>query len=95
MPVLLVTEIEGQTQAGYESVLVKVGDAVRQSHGFVLHASHPTEQGWRVVEIWQSKEAATLFFSAYVAPNLPKGIRPKISFHQLHNLVRPCAWPRY
>jgi len=89
MPVLLVTEIEGQTQAGYESVLVKVSDAARQSHGFVLHASHPTEQGWRVVEVWQSKEAATLFFSAHVAPNLPKGIRPKISFHQLHNLVRP------
>jgi hypothetical protein len=27
MPVLLVAEIEGQTQAGYESVLVKVSSA--------------------------------------------------------------------
>lgn len=54
----------------------------------MMHLSHPTETGWRVVEVWNSREDATRFFAAHIAPILPEGIRPKLSFEPLHSLLR-------
>ncbi|WP_149762926.1 hypothetical protein [Neomesorhizobium albiziae] len=51
--------------------------------GFV-HMSHPVEAGWRVVEVWRSREDAARFLAAHIAPNLRDGIRPKLSFQPLH-----------
>ena len=54
-----------------------------------MHASHRVEAGWRIVELWASQEDATQFFANHVAPHLPDGIRPKLSFQPLHSLVKP------
>jgi hypothetical protein len=53
-----------------------------------MHSAHPTDDGWRVVEVWESREDAGRFFAQHVAPNLPKGIHPKARFEPLHTLVR-------
>ncbi|GLS32525.1 hypothetical protein SAMN04488498_12215 [Mesorhizobium albiziae] len=49
-----------------------------------MHMSHPVEAGWRVVEVWRSREDAARFLAAHIAPNLRDGIRPKLSFQPLH-----------
>jgi ketosteroid isomerase-like protein len=90
MPVMMISEVGGQTPQGYDAMLALVGGALRQAPGFVMHIAHPTESGWRIVELWQSKEDATRFFTTHIAPNLPDGVRPKLSFQPLHSLVRPC-----
>jgi ketosteroid isomerase-like protein len=64
---------------------------LKQAPGFVMHMAHPTEAGWRIVEVWRSQEDATRFFAAHIAPNLPEGVRPKLSFQPLHSLVGPDA----
>lgn len=87
MPVMIVSEVSGQTPEGYDRLLATVGDALRLAPGFVMHLSHPVDGGWRVVEVWRSREDATRFFAAHIAPNLPDGIRPKLSFQPLHSLV--------
>jgi hypothetical protein len=46
------------------------------------------EGGWRVIELWETKEAANQFFAKHVAPNLPPGIRPKRTVQELHSLVK-------
>jgi hypothetical protein len=51
-----------------------------------MHMAHPTAAGWRIVEVWQCQDDATRF-AAHIAPNLPEGIRPKLSFQPLHSLV--------
>jgi ketosteroid isomerase-like protein len=89
MPVMIISEVSGQTPQGYDAMLALVGGALRQAPGFVMHMAHPTEGGWRIVEVWQSKEDATRFFATHIAPNLPDGVRPKLSFHLLHSLVSP------
>jgi len=43
----------------------------------------------RVIEIWQSREDAARFFASAIAPNLPEGIRPKLTFEPLHDLLQP------
>jgi quinol monooxygenase YgiN len=30
--------------------------------GWIFHAAGPTEDGWRVVEVWESQEAADAYF---------------------------------
>jgi hypothetical protein len=45
--------------------------------------------GWRSFEVWETQEDATAFFSKYIHPNLPDGIKPKRTLLQLHSLVRP------
>jgi ketosteroid isomerase-like protein len=87
MPVMIISEVSGQTPQGYDAMLALVGKALRQAPGFVMHMAHPTESGWRIVEVWQSKDDATRFFATHIAPNLPDGVRPKLSFQPLHSVV--------
>ena len=87
MTVMIVSEVAGQSAQGYDGMLATVGDALRQAPGFIMHASHRADDGWRIVEVWASREDATRFFAAHVAPHLPDGIRPKLSFQPLH--VKP------
>ena len=89
MPVMMMSEVSGQSRQGYEGMLAVVGGALRQAPGFIMHLAHPTEGGWRIVEMWRSQEDATQFFAAHIAPNLPEGVRPKLSFQLLHSVVTP------
>jgi hypothetical protein len=59
-------------------------ETLKRAPGFRLHGAHPSEDGWRVIEVWDSKEHANQFFAKHVAPNLPAGVRPKRSMHELH-----------
>ena len=87
MAVMVISEIDGQSAQGYDGMLAILGEALRRSPGFLMHASHPVETGWRIIEVWNSREDATRFFAAHVAPKLPDGIRPKLSFQPLHSLL--------
>ena len=87
MAVLVTAEVQGQTQQGYDGVLGILAGSLKQAPGFVLHTAHPVEGGWRVIEVWESKEDANRFFAKHVAANLPPGIRPKRSVQELHSLV--------
>lgn len=88
MPVMMISEVGGQSPQGYDGMLALVGSALRQAPGFIMHMAHPVEAGWRIVEVWQSHEDATRFFASHIASNLPEGIRPKLSFQPLHTLVQ-------
>lgn len=98
MAVMMISEGSGLSAQIYDGMLARVGAALRQAPGFVLHMSHPDEAGWRIIEVWNSREEATHFFATHIAPNLPDGIRPKLSFLPLHSLLpsgsgQPSATP--
>lgn len=89
MAVLVTAEVKGQTQEGYDGMRAVLGEVLKHAPGFVLHTAHATAEGWRIIEIWESKEASDQFFAKIVAPNLPPGIRPKRSVQDLHGLLLP------
>jgi hypothetical protein len=89
MPVLITSEVKGQTQQGYEGMRSVLADALKQAPGFLLHTAHQVDEGCRIIEVWESKEHASQFFAKHVAPNLPPHIRPKLSVQELHGVVRP------
>ena len=89
MTVLVTAEVPGQTEQGYDGMLVALESALKQAPGFVLHSAHPIEGGWRILEVWNSKAQANEWYAKAVAPNLPPGVRPKRSVQDLHSLVTP------
>ena len=91
MSVLITAEVSGQTAQGYDHMLRELAAALRQAPGLILHSSHATDTGWRVIEVWASKAESDRFFARFVAPRLPPGIRPKRSVQALHNVTLPVA----
>ena len=90
MAVLISVKVKGQTQEGYDGVLSAVRETVKKAPGFILHCSHPVEDGWSLTEIWSSKKEADQWYTTYVIPNLPAGIYPKRSYQELHSMVTPA-----
>ncbi len=89
MAVLISVKVKKQTQEGYDSVLTAVRELIKQAPGFIMHCAHPVEDGWQVTEVWTSKKESDEWFAKYVVPNLPQGIHPKRSYHELHSMVIP------
>jgi hypothetical protein len=52
----------GQTQEQYDTVVEQLNLAESLPEGWIFHAAGPTEDGWRVVEVWESQEAADAYF---------------------------------
>ena len=87
MAVMTIAEVAGQSAQGYDAMLSLLEARIRPAEGFIAHASHAVDGGWRVVELWRSKEDSDRFYAQQVAPNLPPGIRPKRSTQELHSLL--------
>ena len=58
-------------------MLELLAGSLRQAEGFVLHTAHAVEGGWRIAEVWQTKDAADVLFAKTVAPSLPPGVHPE------------------
>ena len=52
----------GQTQEQYDASVEQLNLAESLPEGWIFHAAGPTEEGWRVVEVWESQEAADAYF---------------------------------
>jgi hypothetical protein len=87
MTVIVVAEVHGQTETGYDGMLSVLADPIRRAEGFVLHSAYCVDGKWRVVEVWRSKAKADQFFAKHVAPHLPPGVRPKRSVYETHSLL--------
>ena len=88
MAVMVIAEVTGASPATYDPMIAQLGETLRGAKGFIAHfADAGGETGWRVIELWSTKEEAVEWFAKYVAPNLPPGVKPKRTYHQLHSLV--------
>jgi heme-degrading monooxygenase HmoA len=88
MAILMIAEVEGQTPEKYDAMLAQMGEPMRKAKGFISHLAGPTEDGgWRVIEVWETKEDATRWFAEAVHPHLPPGVKPRRAFHEVHALV--------
>jgi quinol monooxygenase YgiN len=52
----------GQTQEQYDAAVEQLKLAESLPEGLMFHAAGPTQDGWRVVEVWESQEAADAYF---------------------------------
>lgn len=67
MPFAFVFEGRGVGQDEYDGLMERVGRADVQSpapDGFIAHLAGPTDDGWRVIDVWESEEAAGAFYGS-------------------------------
>jgi hypothetical protein len=77
----LVLVFEGVTEADYWSVNDKLGLKQDSNEGWpegmIAHAGGPTDGGWVVIEMWESKAAQEVFMSTRLGAALAAaGVRP-------------------
>jgi heme-degrading monooxygenase HmoA len=77
MSVIMITELPG-ADAGFAEAIRGAGvlDAIAEAPGFLSHISGPVESGYRVIEVWDSREAHRSWYENHVAPKLPAGLEP-------------------
>jgi hypothetical protein len=63
MAVVQVHTLAGMTREQYEQGMREL-NLSGPPPGSLLHASGPMEGGWRVVEVWESEEAANAFYGS-------------------------------
>jgi uncharacterized protein (DUF1330 family) len=63
MALAVLAEIPGLTRQQYEAVVTTVNQAGSPA-GALFHAGGPTDHGYRVVEVWQTREAAEAFYGS-------------------------------
>jgi hypothetical protein len=93
MAVVIVNEIEGGNQDFYEQVNPKVMPEGRLPDGCQLHIAGPTENGWRVITVWDSDEQFQQFRNETLIPAMREAggedrIAASISSQPVHNLLR-------
>jgi hypothetical protein len=89
MAVIMRSERSGQTVQGHEGLFDTVRPTSKAEQGLALHASHPVGGGWRVIEVWETREDAARFFDTTIAPGLPEHFRPTLRFAALHDVWQP------
>jgi hypothetical protein len=70
MAVVIVNDIEGGTQDFYDQVNPKVMPGGELPDGCQVHIAGPTENGWRVITVWDSDERFQQFRDENLIPAL-------------------------
>ncbi len=78
MALAILAEVPDLTREQYELVVKNVNESGSPA-GALFHAGGPIEQGYRIVEVWETREAADAFYSskryreaAQASPTEPK-----------------------
>lgn len=95
MPILMIHDSPGGTKEQYEEVGARLTDgrsldslADWPGGGILSHVSGPTDTGWRVVDVWESKEAFERF-GAVIGPILQEvGFPGEPRLFEVHNFVK-------
>jgi hypothetical protein len=88
MAVVVIAEVPGQTQKGFDHLIgTGLGDALRQAPGSILVTGFAVNGSWQTIEVWESTKEATQFFANVIQPNLPAGLKPKRTLHEVPTLV--------
>ena len=63
MAIAILSEIPDLTRDAYEAVVKKVNESGSPA-GALFHGAGPIEGGYRVIEVWETPEAAEAFYGS-------------------------------
>lgn len=91
MAIAIIFEGPGVTQQQYEQVKGEVmPDEQHLPRGLRYHIGGPMENGWRVVEVWDSEEDARSFFESTLNSALTRAnISTQPQMWQVHKILQP------
>ena len=87
MSVIMIAEAAGADASFIDGMRAAgVVDALVQAPGFVSHLSCAASSGYRIIEVWETREDHQAWYDNHVAPNLPPGLGP-IPFEYVETLL--------
>src|SRR5260370_40589673 len=92
MPVVTTRDIPGLTASEYASILDRIGVEKRPANGIYQHLAHATDDGYRIIEIWEDKTGLELFLQDVMFPAAQAlGIQREVTvtIETLHNIFVP------
>jgi len=89
MAIGVIFSAAGVTQAQYDQVLKEVMPGNKLAPGMLYHVGGPAQNGWRVFEVWESRDAMDRFFHDKLGAALQKAnVNAQPEFFEVHNLVQ-------
>jgi hypothetical protein len=91
MALAFLFEFPGGKQEQFDQVLEKLQLGGKATQGQLFHVEGPMEGGWRVVDVWESQEAADKFFQEKLGQALQEaGLAiPQPQVWPVHRLLKP------
>ncbi len=90
MAIGVIFDGHGVTESQYRQVAEKVAPDNRPVSGMLYHAGGSTEDGFCVIEVWESQEVAQQFFDEQLGQALQEaGINVQPKFFQVVNIMQP------
>jgi hypothetical protein len=97
MAVLVDQKLDGVTREMYDGVNARLNAQANPPAGLILHSSHATEGGWRIVDVWETAEAYQQFAEERIGPAVmaytqEAGIEPRTpetTITGLYDVIRP------
>jgi hypothetical protein len=87
------------TEEQHRAIVEALGDAQVNPDGRILFAAGPTEEGWHILQIWESREQLEQWVQQYLgAAFAAVGGRgypapPRITDFEVHDLLLPATLP--
>jgi len=95
MAVGLRLKFDGGTQEQYETVHSHMGVDDNPPEGLIFHSAGPIDEGWGVIDFWESRDAFDRFAQSRLQPAIQElGDRampgpPDIKEFPVHNFTKP------
>ena len=85
----LLIEVPGETQEQYDAIIKKALPDGTLAPGGIVHVAGPVEGGWRVVEVWETRQAFDKFYAEKLQPALQEAGVPPVepTFFSVHNVI--------
>jgi hypothetical protein len=92
MAVGVIQDLDGATLEQYDQILVKMGFTAGGRHlpGCLFHWVSKTDDGLRVIDVWESREQFDRFAEEQIGPfsqEVGFPIPPKTTFYDVHNYL--------
>jgi hypothetical protein len=92
MTVVLVQDVEGGSQEIYEQVEAKLHGRTDPPAGRILHTAGPTDTGWRVVDVWESRDALERFRDERLLPAIRDSVgqlpsEPRLQITDVYSMI--------
>lgn len=95
MAIGLRIRFSGATAEQYEAVNDQLGVEDNLPEGLIFHAAGPVEDGWGILDFWESREQFDRFLESRIGPAIAElGDRapqspPDIKEFPVHNTIKP------
>ncbi len=88
MAVAFIHEVPGLTQEQYEMV-VREAKQAGPAPGGLLHLAGPMDGGWRIIDVWESREAAEALYTDAWRRRVEEiyGVAPVVRYFEVPVLI--------